>query len=268
MDKFIKRGIYFVSITTFLSLISIIIYIIIKGLPNLDPGLFSLNYTSENMSLMPSIITTLIITLISLSISLPIGILTAIYLVEYSSGNLFMKLINIAIDTLTGIPSIIYGLFGMIFFVTYLQLGFSILAGAFTLSIMILPLIIGTSKEALLTVPESLRWGSLALGASKVRTIFKVVIPSSLPGIFSGIILSIGRIFGESAALIYTAGTVSNLPKSLLSSSRTLSVHMYALSTEGLHTDKAYGTAFVLMLLILLINFLSNFFMKKILKEK
>lgn len=268
MDKIMRKLIYLVASLTFASLLGIVAYIVIKGLPNLSIDLFRFNYTTENMSLVPAMITTIIITIIALIISIPIGILTAIYLVEYANKNIIMKFISIAIDTLSGIPSIIYGLFGMIFFVTYLNLGFSILAGSFTLSIMVLPLIITTTRESLLTVSDSLRQGSLALGASKVRTIFKVVLPCALPGIFSGIILSIGRIFGESAALIYTAGTVAQIPENLFSSGRTLSVHMFALSTEGLHTDKAYGTAFVLMIIILLINFLSNQVIKKISKEK
>lgn len=267
MNKLVKNLIYITAYGVLFTLLSLVAYIVIKGLPNLRLELFSPSYSSENMSLLPATITTLIISLISLVISVPIGVLSAIYLVEYSRKTGLVALINITIDTLAGIPSIVYGLFGMIFFVSYLGLGFSILAGSLTLSIMILPLIIGTSKEALLAVPLSLREASLALGANKVRTIAQVVMPAGLPGIFSGIILALGRIFGESAALIYTAGTVAHLPRSIFSSARTLSVHMYALSSEGIHTDTAYATALILMLVILSINFLSKKFLEKILKE-
>ena len=169
-------------------------------------------------------------------------------------------------ETLSGIPSIVYGLFGMLFFVTALDWGYSLLSGALTLSIMILPLIMRTTEEALKTVPDSYREGSFGLGAGRLRTVFRVVLPSAVPGILAGVILAVGRIVGETAALIYTAGTVTDMPKNLLSSGRTLAVHMYALSSEGLHTQQAYATAVILLAVVLLINTLSAFIAKKVAK--
>jgi phosphate transport system permease protein len=212
-------------------------------------------------------ITTLLMTLLSLIIAVPLGVFTAIFLVEYSKkGNRFIGIIRITAETLSGIPSIVYGLFGLLFFVTYLKWGYSLLAGAATLSIMILPLIMRTTEEALKSVPDSYREGSFGLGAGRLRTVFRIVLPSAGSGILAGIILSIGRIVGETAALIYTSGTVAQIPEGLLSSGRTLSVHMYALSSEGLYTNQAYATAVVLLAVVLLINTLSAFVAKKLSK--
>lgn len=238
----------------------LVAYILIKGIPNVTPALFEWTYTSDNASMMPALVNTLLITFVTLVISVPIGVFTAIYLVEYAKkGSRFVKLIRVTAETLSGIPSIVYGLFGFILFSITLGLGNSILSGIITLAIMILPLIIRTSEEALLSVSDSYREGSFGLGAGKLRTIFKIVLPSAMPGIASGIILAIGRIVGESAALIYTAGTNPAVPKSLLSSGRTLSVHMYCLMNEGLGTNQAYGAAVVLLLLVLLINGVSEY---------
>ena len=191
---------------TVLALGFILIYILVKGIPNLSTDLFALKYTTENVSMLPAIINTLIITLLSLCIAGPIGIFSAIYLVEYAKkGNKLVEVVRVTAETLTGIPSIVYGLF----FVTTLKCGYSILAGALTLSIMVLPVIMRTTEEALLAVPNSFREGSFGLGAGKLRTIFKIVLPSAVPGILAGVILAIGRIVGETAALIYTAGTVA-----------------------------------------------------------
>lgn len=252
------------ALVTISVLIFILGYIIIKGVPYLKPGLFSLHYTSENVSLVPAFINTVIMTVLALCVSGPIGISSAIYLVEYAKkGNKFVEVVRITSETLSGIPSIVYGLFGMLFFVGALGFGYSILSGALTLSIMILPLIMRTTEEALKTVPDSYREGSFGLGAGKLRTIVKIVLPTAMPGILSGIILSIGRIAGESAALIYTAGTVASLPKNIFSSGRTLSVHMYALSSEGLFMNEAHATAVVLVVLVAAINFLSSLIAKK-----
>lgn len=218
--------------------------------------------------MMPSIINTILITFLSIIIAVPIGIFSAIYMVEYAKkGNKIVAAVRLTAETLTGIPSIVYGLFGMLFFVTTLKLGYSILAGAFTLAIMVLPVIMRTTEEALLSVPDSYREGSFGLGAGRLRTVFRVVLPSAIPGILSGIVLSVGRIVGETAALIYTAGTVADLPSSLLSSGRTLSVHMYSLSSEGLHTNEAYATAVVLLVIVMILNFVSSFIAKKIGKK-
>lgn len=256
------------AIATFAVLIFLIAYILINGVPYLTPSLFALEYTTENVSMLPSIINTVIMTLVALVISVPLGIFTAIYLVEYAKkGNKLVSIIGMTAETLSGIPSIVYGLFGMLFFVTTLKWGVSILAGAFTMSIMILPLIMRTTQEALLSVSDSYREASFGLGAGKLRTIFTIVLPAAIPGVLAGIILAIGRIVGETAALIYTAGSVAEIPRNLMSSGRTLAVHMYALSSEGLYTNQAYATAVVLLVLVLLINTLSAFLANKLTKK-
>lgn len=240
-------------------------YVLIKGLPHLKPSLFAWTYNSDNVSMMPAIINTLIMTSISLLISVPFGMGAAIYLVEYAKkGNKLVNIIRVTAETLSGIPSIIYGLFGMLFFVSTLGWGYSILAGAFTLAIMVLPVIMRTTEEALLAVPDSYREGSFGLGAGRLRTVFRIILPAAVPGILSGIILAIGRIVGETAALIYTAGTVADVSGSLFASGRTLSVHMYTLSREGLHVDEAYATAVVLLLIVMGINWFSGFLAKRI----
>jgi phosphate transport system permease protein len=245
----------------------IIGYILTKGIPNITLKLFEWEYTSQNVSLTPAIINTVIITVLSLLIAAPLGIFSAIYLIEYAKrGNRLIEIIRITTETLAGIPSIIYGLFGLLFFVTAMRWGFSILAGAFTLSVMILPIIIRTTEEALKAVPDSYREGSFALGANKLRTVFRIVLPSAMPGVLAGIILGIGRIVGETAALIYTAGTVAEVSKNLFSSGRTLSVHMYALASEGLYIDQAYATATILLIVVVGINWLSRSIARKITK--
>lgn len=249
---------------TLLSLGYLLVYVIVKGVPHLTPELFAWEYNSDNVSMLPALINTVIMTVFSLLIAGPIGICSAIYLVEYAKkGNKIVGVVRVTAETLTGIPSIVYGLFGMLFFATTLKWGLSLIAGAFTLAIMILPVIMRTTEEALLAVPNSFREASFGLGAGKLRTIVKIVLPSAVPGILSGVILATGRVVGETAALIYTAGTVAKIPSSLFSSTRTLSVHMYSLSKEGLHTDQAYATAVVLLVLVILINFTSSFIAKK-----
>ena len=235
-------------------------FILIKGVGNLTPDLFALEYNSDNASLMPALINTLIITLLSLVIAVPFGIFAAIYLVEYAKkGSKLVKIIRITTETLQGIPSIIFGLFGLLFFSTALHWGYSLLAGAMTLVIMILPLIIRTTEEALMGVPDAYREASFGLGAGKLRTVFKVVLPSAIPGILSGVVLATGRIVGETAALIYTAGSVAKVPSSLMGSGRTLAVHMYVLSSEGLYMDQAYATAVILLIFVLVLNWVSGF---------
>lgn len=250
-----KAAVFAAAGITFFVLLFLIAYILINGIPNLKPSLFALKYTSENVSMFPAIVNTLIMIAVSLGISTPLGVFTAIYLVEYAGReNPFVRIIRMTAETLSGIPSIVYGLFGMLFFVTYLKWGYSILSGSVTLSIMVLPLIMRTTEESLKSVPDMYREASFGLGAGKLRTIFRIVLPSAIPGILSGIILAMGRIIGETAALIYTAGTVAELPESLMSSGRTLSIHMYLLSSEGFNTNEAYATAVVLLAVILIIN--------------
>ena len=256
------------AIITFTVLIFLIVYILVHGVPYLNPSLFSLHYNSENASLMPALINTVIMTFFSLLSAVPLGIFSAIILVDYAKrGNRYVNDIRLTTETLQGIPSIVYGLFGMLFFVTTCHWGFSILAGAFTLAIMILPLIMRSTEEALKAVPDSYREGSFGLGAGKLRTVFRIVLPSAIPGILAGIILAIGRIVGETAALIYTAGTVAKVPGSLLGSGRTLAVHMYNLASEGLYMDQAYATAVILLVLVVLINTLSGVVAKKLTKS-
>ena len=257
----------FGAILTFLVLIFLIVYILVHGVPYLKPSLFSLHYTSENASLMPALINTVIMTGLSLLIAVPLGIFAAIFLVEYAKrGNKFMGVIRLTTETLSGIPSIVYGLYGMLFFVNTLGWGFSLLAGAFTLSIMILPLIMRQTEESLKSVPDSYREGSFGLGAGKLRTVFRIVLPSAVPGILAGVILAIGRIVGETAALMYTAGTVAKVPSGVMGSGRTLAVHMYNLASEGLYMDQAYATAVVLLVLVVGINTLSGVIAKRLTK--
>lgn len=255
------------ALVTVASIIFIIIYILEKGIPNLTPELFNINYNSKNQSMLPSIINTVYITFFTLLCAVPIGIFSAIYLVEYAKrGSKLVKVIRITTETLAGIPSIVFGLFGFLAFVLALGWGYSMIAGILTLTMMVLPTIIRTTEEALLAVPDSYREGSFGLGAGKLRTIFKIILPSAVPGILSGVILAIGRIVGETAALIYTSGTVAEMSTNLMDSARTLSVHLYCLLSEGLFTNQAYATAVILLVLVVGINALSNFIAKKIAK--
>ena len=255
------------AILTFAVLIFLIVYVVVHGVPYLKPSIFSLHYTSENASLMPALINTVIMTFLSLLIAVPFGIFSAIFLVEYAKkGSRFVKLIRITAVSLSGIPSIVYGLFGMLFFVTALHWGMSLLSGALTMVIMVLPLIMRTAEEALKSVPDSYREASFGLGAGKLRTIFTIVLPSAVPGILAGVILAIGRVVGETAALLYTSGTVAAVPNSLMGSGRTLALHMYVLSSEGLHVNQASATAVVILAFVLVINGLSGLVARKIAK--
>lgn len=255
------------AVITLAVLVFIIVYILVNGVPNLSWSLFEWTYNSENSSMMPAIINTIIMTALSLAIAVPFGIGAAVYLVEYAKrGNKIVGIVRVTAETLTGIPSIVYGLFGMLFFVTQLKWRLSMLAGAFTLAIMVLPVIMRTTEEALMAVPDSYREGSFGLGAGRFRTVFKIILPAAMPGILSGIILAIGRIVGETAALMYTAGTVP-VVQGLMSSGRTLAVHMYVLSSEGLYMEPAYATAVVLLLVVLIMNLASSFIAKKFSKN-
>lgn len=265
LSLFLLLSVWTAALLTVLILVFLIGYLLIKGVPNLNLGLFAWTYTTENVSMMPAIINTITMTLLSLLIAVPLGVFSAIYLVEYARrGNRFVSLIRITAETLSGIPSIVYGLFGYLLFVIACKFSYSILGGALTLSIMILPLIMRTTEEALQAVPDSYREGSFGLGAGRLRTVFQVVLPSAVPGILAGVILAIGRIVGETAALIFTAGTVPGIPASLLGSGRTLAVHMYALWNEGLYTQQAYATGVVLLFVVILINALSSYLAKKV----
>ncbi|MGY3724274.1 phosphate ABC transporter membrane protein 2, PhoT family [Granulicatella balaenopterae] len=266
-QRLLRFMIYLSAFLTFASLFLIIAFIFIQGLPSLRWDLFSWQYTAENVSLMPAIVTTVIVVVLSLVIVTPIGVFTGFYLVEYAKReSKWVEIIRLAADTLAGIPSIVYGLFGMLFFVIFLGFQYSILAGVFTSAIMVLPIIIRSTEEGLLGVPDSLRQASFGLGAGKLRTIFKVVLPVAMPSILSGIILSVGRIIGETAALMYTLGTAANMPNGIFSSSRTLALHMYVLSSEGLHVPEAFATGVVLIVLVMVINLLTTRISKRIVR--
>ena len=243
-------------------------YILVTGIPNLTLDLFAWTFTTDNQSMMPALVNTVVMTLLTLVMAVPVGVCAAIYMVEYAKrGNKLVKVVRLTAETLSGIPSIVYGLFGMMFFNILLGWGYSMLAGVVTLAIMILPLILRTTEEALHSVPDSYREGSFGLGAGKLRTVFRVILPPAMPGILSGVILSIGRIVGESAALIFTSGSgkdnlmlgksgnfLADLFAPLFQSTRTLSVHMYNLMSEGLHMKEAQATAVVLLVLVIAIN--------------
>lgn len=255
------------AITSVLGIFFLLIgFIFYKGILNLNLSLFEWNYNSENISMMPAIINTINMIICAICIAMPVGIFGAIFLTQYTrKKSKILRLINIASETLVGIPSIVYGLFGYLAFVIYFGFKTSFIAGVLTLSIMILPLILRSSEEALKSVFEGYKEAALALGASKIRTIFVIILPSAISGILAGIILSIGKIVGESAALLYTSGSVAKVA-GLFDSGRTLSVHMYAISSEGLHINAAYSTAMILILIVLAINLFANFIAKKLLQ--
>lgn len=249
----------------------VLLYTFIQGVPNLRPSLFAWHWTTENRSMMPALINTLVVALFSLLIAGVIGVFAAIFMVEYAkSTNVFVKIVRVAAETLSGIPSIVYGIFGMTFFVVLLGWGYCLLAGIITMAMMMLPLIMRTTEEALLAVPNSFREGSFALGAGKLRTIFVIILPAAMPGIISGIILGLGRVVGETMALVYTAGSAINVryPAGLMSQGCTLTVYLYSLITEGnKYAGQAWAVAVVLIVLVVLINGLAEFIGNKLKKE-
>lgn len=271
-SKILRALVYVGATLTALVLAGIVGYILINGIPHLKPSLFEWTYTSENVSLMPALIDTILMALLALALSVPTGVGAAIYLVEYArSSSRFVRAVRMTAETLQGIPSIIYGLFGLLFFTTMLGWGLSLISGACTLAIMVLPVVMRTTEEALLAVPESYKQGGFALGAGRVRTIFRCVLPSALPGIVGGVLLALGRCVGEVAALLFTAGTVAQIPDfggqgifAIFDSCRTLAVHMYVLASEGLHMDETYATAVVLLILIVILNMGANFAAKRL----
>lgn len=256
---FLRLLVLLSALTVFGVLLAIVLYILRQGIPHLRPSLFARTYTRENQSLLPALVNTFYTVLLTLSFALPAGIGGAVYLAEYApKGSPLVKLIRTVTETLAGIPSIVFGLFGFLFFVLSCSLGNSILSGSLTLAIMVLPTLLRATEEALLAVPDSFRQASFGLGAGRLRTVFCILLPAAARGIFSGIILAVGRILGETAALIYTAGTVAGGIQSLNDSGRTLSVHLYCLLSEGLYMEEAYATAVVLLFLVFGINALSE----------
>ena len=260
--------VYASAVIVFGVLLALIVYILVMGVPNLKLSLFAWNYNSENLSMLPAIINTLTMIALTLLMAVPLGVGAAIYLVEYAKrGSRLVKLVRLTAETLSGIPSIVYGLFGYLMFVLACGMGNSMLAGALTLAIMVLPTILRTTEEALRAVPDSYREGSFGLGAGRLRTVMRIVLPAAVPGIFSGVVLAVGRVVGETVALIYTAGTVTGVADGLLGSGRTLAIHLYCLLNEGLYTKEAYATAVILLVFVIGINALSTAIAKKLAKR-
>jgi len=259
-EKAAKLLIWTAAILVIFVLMAIIFYVLIKGLPFINWRF--LTELPRNMGrsggISSTLIGTLLVTVVAIAIAIPFGVGTAFYLAEYTSENIATRIIRFSAESLAGIPSIVYGLFGFIFFVIYLKLGWSVLSGGLTLAIMILPTIIRTSEEAIRTVPDSYREVSYSLGATKWQTIRKAVFPSALRGIVNGIVLSIGRCVAETAAVILTAGSTLRMPSSLFSPARTMAVHFFILAREGISMDNAYGTAALLIVIIFAINILAN----------
>lgn len=268
-SKVFRALVYAATLLTVIAVCFIIGYILVMGVPQIRPEMFALEYNSDNVSFMPALFNTIIVIALSVSCSSIFGIGAAIFLNEYTNrGNWFVRLVALATETLSGIPSIVYGLFGLLFFVYYLQWGLSLLAGVCTMAIMTFPIIMRATQEALQAVPDLYREGSFGLGTGRFRTVMRIVLPAAIPGILGGIILAIGRTVGESAALIYTAGSIAETPSTVFDSTRTLAVHMYLLASEGLHIDATYATAVILLIFVLIINAASTFVANKITKSK
>ena len=264
-ENILKFLIYLSAIFTVGTLAIIVGYIFAKGIGKLNLHFLISDYSSSgDGGILPMIVSTVYMVGVSIAIATPIGILAAIYMQEYAKQGKLVKAIRFATESLAGIPSIIYGLFGGIFFVTVLKLSFSILSGALTVAIIILPLIIRTTEEALKTVPRSYREASLALGSTKFQMLYKVVLPSAVPGILSGIILSVGRVIGESAAIFLTAGTVAQMPLGIFDSARTLTVHAYLLTKESGDIQTAAALGIVLIFIVLTLNTIAKVIAKKL----
>lgn len=257
-----QKALFWISgIITIVILFVILGYVLEKGISAINWGFLTEMPLRRGRAggILPTIVASLELMGFSALIAAPIGIGTAIYLTEYTVESKFTKFVRFTIESLAGIPSIIFGLFGFAFFVLYLDLGWSILAGSLTLAVMILPILIRTTEEALKTVPKSFREGSLALGANQWQTITKIILPSALPGIITGIILGMGRAIGETAAVMLTAGSALRMPESIMDPARSMSLHLYLLASEGVAVKNAYGTALVLIFFILVINLFTNF---------
>ena len=261
--KLIDAFVYCLMALVLASVLAALVYILIYILSS-SSGFLNFSFiirSAADGGILPMLVTTIYVVLVSVAVALPIGIITAVFLNEYSGNSAIIRLLRLAIETLAGIPSIIYGLFGLLVFCRILAFGQSIIAGAFTLSIMILPVIIRTTEESLKSIPDSFREGSLSLGATKFQTIIHVVIPSALQGIVTSVILAIGRVVGESAPVLLTVGLTKNMPRSIFESGRTLTIHLYYLTNEAVNPDDfgiAFSTAAVLIILVLIINTLTK----------
>lgn len=266
-DNILSTLLYLSAFVTVGLLVLIVGFIFVNGIKGINLNYIFGDYSARgDGGILPMIVSTVYMVLISIGIATPVGILSAIYLHEYAKKGKIVEMIRFATECLAGIPSIIYGLFGGIFFVVTLKMQYSIIAGAFTVAIIILPVIIRTTEEALKTVPNEYREGSLAMGATKFQTLYKVILPSALSGILSGVILSIGRTIGESAAILLTAGTVAKMPSTIFDSARTLTVHSYLLTKEMGDISGAASVGVVLIVIVLALNTLAKFIGKKLSK--
>jgi phosphate transport system permease protein len=255
--KIIDGALYVIMATAMVCVIVALLFILLYIFRS-QAGYFNLSFLlGAQTGILPMIVTTLYVVIVSIAVALPVGLASAIFLNEYSGNSSLIKILRLAIETLAGIPSIIYGLFGLLMFCRFLNLGQSIVAGSLTLSIMILPVIIRTTEESLKSIPDTFREGSLALGATKFQTIVHVVLPSALPGIVTSVILAIGRVVGESAPVLLTVGLSKNMPRTIFESGRTLTIHLYYLTNEAVRPEDfgiAFATAFVLIILVIVIN--------------
>lgn len=268
-DNILNGLIYGSAFVTVAMLFVIVGYIFYKGFGNINFNFIFNDYqASGDGGVYPMILATVYTVVIAILVSAPVGILAAIYLQEYAKQGRLVSAIRFCTESLAGIPSIIYGLFGGIFFVVFMKMGYSLLSGSLTVAIIILPVIIRTTEEALKTVPQSYREASFALGATKLQTLYKVIVPSAMPGIISGVILSIGRVVGESAAILLTAGTVAKMPAGIMSSARTLTVHSYLLTKETGDIATASSIGIILIVIVLALNTLAKFAGKKLSKAK
>ncbi|MGD1009439.1 MAG: phosphate ABC transporter permease PstA [Candidatus Aminicenantales bacterium] len=268
-QRIVKVLLWAMTVLTVAVLVFIVFFILRKGLPAVSLDFLTKNPVDmgKGGGIFSTVIGTIVLTALAILIATPLGVGTAIYLTEYTWENAVTRVIRFGAECLAGIPSIIFGLFGFILFVTKLGFGWSILSGGLTLAFMILPTIIRTSEEAIRSVPPAYRTVSFSLGGTKWQTVTRVVLPSAVPGIMTGIILSVGRSIGETAAVIFTAGSALRLPTSLFSSSRTMSVHFYILAREGISLSRAYGTAAVLIIAILAVNIATYYLMNKFIRK-
>ena len=268
-QKVAQAGLWALTLVTVCVLLFIIFFILRRGLPVLSLEFLTANPADMGKSggIFSTIVGTVALTVLAILIAAPLGIGTAIYLTEYTWGGPLTRVIRFGAECLAGIPSIIFGLFGFILFVTKLKFGWSILSGGLTLAFMLLPTIIRTSEEAIKSVPAAYRTVSFSLGSTKWQTVTRVVLPSAIPGIVTGIVLSVGRSLGETAATIFTAGSALRLPTSIFSSTRTMSVHFYILAREGISMPNAYGTAAILIIAILGINILTYYLMNRFIRK-
>jgi phosphate transport system permease protein len=268
-EKAARSVLWTLTLITVGVLVFIILFILRRGLPVLNLEFLTSNPVDMGKAggIFSTVFGTVALTILAILIAAPLGVGTAIYLTEYTWAGPVTRIIRFGAECLAGIPSIIFGLFGFILFVTKLKFGWSILSGGLTLAFMLLPTIIRTSEEAIKSVPPAYRLVSFSLGSSKWQTVTRVILPSALPGIVTGIVLSIGRSIGETAATIFTAGSALRMPTSLFSSTRTMSVHFYILAREGISMPKAYGTAAILIIAILGINILTYYLMNRFIKK-